>query len=270
MSRTIGIGRAFVKAYNGYPIRANRSLNTNRAMQFFTPDSLTGIAVWLDAMDAGTVVSNAAGTITGWINKAGLGETATVLGTAPVYAPNVINGRNAINFFPVTIGAFSIADATAYNYSALNVFVVAQRVTVTGGTESMVSKWLTTGNQREFAVNFTSGNTVQGISSADGGSTTVGAGTSGTVAVGTPIIVEYRWSGTQTQTFRNNANSSGAQAATIFNGTANINIGAANAGANQGFRGYIGEVIICTSQLGTTERNNTLAYLSQKWGITVA
>lgn len=237
-----------------------------------SPNDVPGLLVWLDANDLSSITKDGSNLVSNWTNKGG--SDAATQGTSasqPVYTASAINGKPAINFDPAGTQSFmSIADDPRYNWTGLHVFAVVQQVTDTAAIATVVGKYNVTGNQREWALNYTSGRTIQGVSSADGTSTTVNASTTGAITVGTNIIADYSWDGTNTQAFKNNGSSSGAVAATIFNSTAVIMLGGVTAGATQAFIGYIGEILIYSGKLSTANKRNVLDYLSAKWGIVVS
>jgi len=95
-----------------------------------SPSAYGGLALWLDAADASTVVSSGSN-VTQWNDKSGNGRSTTgVIGT-PTYATNLQNGLNGIrigNSAGLNLPSFVLSST-----SRVSAFIVANQLTNVGG-----------------------------------------------------------------------------------------------------------------------------------------
>ena len=77
--------------------------SSQKSVWGFSPQSIPGLALWLDAADASTVTGTAS--VTAWRDKSGLGNNATG-GISPSYSSNAVqfNGLNTYLTTPVSAG----------------------------------------------------------------------------------------------------------------------------------------------------------------------
>ena len=249
------------------------SPRTLRPSSTFTPRSISGLALWLDASDSSTLFQNSDGTVPAtassdpvgyWADKSGNGRHAVqaTAGSRPTVGSSSTAGKNAVRnngtgsvalqvaAWPYTAGNTQFA---VFNASALNQ-AVAQRGTLN--------------DEPRFAIQSPASGVVsvyatRGGSSAAQTSSTVGYPTSqwaiGATLFNTALGRAYRdgvygADTTDSQTF------SGDQELRLLSLPSNI----------YGINGGIAEFLYYDRQLTATEVSRVAAYLSRRWGITLA
>jgi hypothetical protein len=243
-------------------------------LQVAQPDTLPGLAAWMDAQDAGTVTFSTGSDIVGWANKGNMGVPGAAQSTGslqPLYVASAINGLPAVQFYDdSTVKELAIAHSAALALSnGYTYFAVIQRVTDLAATEIMLAKWVAAGNQRGFELLTNTGDKATHFASLDG--TATGAPTANSTAnliIGTPYILNGYFDGALISTSSNNANTATAAAASVFTGTAPVTLGAISGSASP-FSGYIGEILFYNRYLSVAETAAIEAYLSAKWGIAI-
>lgn len=234
---------------------------------FFSPRSITGCSLWFDATDSSTITLSS-GSLTQWNDKSGNGKNFTaVSGFANATVSSAYqNGLNVFNFsgngLYRTPAGSAVYPQDAYIIVALksttaHVDVLGMGDTATDNfnsltfAESAASKWH----------NGSSGGARQTISDTTETSTSFLL-MQWSIANGNYLL---RRNGTQliqaSRTYSFN-NSSTAIFQIGYRHTDNVYGSFAN------FSGYIGEIAVFNSQLGTTDRQNIESYLAQKWGLT--
>lgn len=246
----------------------------------FSPTQLPGLAVWLDAKDsAGFTLGS--GRVSQWRDKSGKGNHAAQAtgGQQPLYVASAVNGNPAVQFYDDgSAKLLSIADHASLDCAAFSLFVVCQRVQDMGATERIAGKFSTSSpaNTREFSMLLSSGDVYQCATSSAGTVADGAAGTSGTVSLSAPVILDALISqpyasGTASRARKNNDAASQAVSSIpgLYNGTSPFHLGAIDGGA-QPFAGYIGEIIFYTVALSEASRAKVLRYLAKRWGVSVA
>ncbi len=231
-----------------------------------------GLAIWLDAQDSSTIALSGSN-VTQWSDKSGNGNHA-VQATAirqPLLVASAINGHPAIQgrHDGSNASQLDIADAASLNYTGFTSFVVIQRVTDLG-TEQIINKYAVTGNQREFQFLIDPADFFATTLSADGTATTSNSLTTPTVVIGTPVIRNDYYDGTNIN-LRRISNGSDVSATPVarsanYQGTGKLTLFAREDFAAP-YAGYIGEVLFFTRSLSATEQAVVIAYLKSKWGI---
>lgn len=238
----------------------------------FTPHAFSGLSLWLDAQDTGTLALSGAN-VTQWNDKSGYGNHA-MQGTAsrqPVVTASGINGRQALQFFADgSIDFLTITDAPSLNYSKCDIFLVVMANTANDGGQFFV-KDSGAPNLEFVLARGTTSKTFQGYFSLNGTGYSFPA-TTATLEQNAPAICTVQNGGTGGNwVLRINDNaasqSSSALAGNIFNGSGNLFVGAHGAALNNPFRGFMGEALFYSRQLNADERNTVLDYLRTKWGI---
>ena len=273
------------------------SPRTLRPANNFTPRSISGLALWLDASDASSLYTTDAGAVTavsspteiagcvGWwdasdaasitasggsvsqINdKSGLAAHASqgTSGSRPTLIDNALNGRSILRFDggDGLTGNF----ASSINTGAYSVFAVCKATSVvTNGRVFSVA-----GASNDFASGMiipccTNATTVSQLSAYDGAS----GANKGAVDGFTSYAVFSGVVGTSSLT--NAANGMRAASASVTLNTAVTRFGigapAQGLGSGAGWNGDIAEVIYYSAALSTADRARVEAYLAQRWGI---
>jgi hypothetical protein len=222
----------------------------------FSPSSITGLAVWLDASDATTITQATNSNISQWRDKSGNGQNAvsnSVIGWAvPTYV-----STGATKYVSMTDGQAlylpSFGLSTGWSvFSCMCNFTLGARWYISPYSDlGLVLMGMGHGNNKIFSGLLGGGNDVAGSHIEF---------TSAQNMNGTGAYTYYR-DGTIIDS--NNTGNSIAAA------TVRMGIGA-NGAAGFDVAGtyYPFEIMIFNQYLGTTDRKNVEGYLAQKWGLT--
>lgn len=260
----------------------------------FSPRSLPGLKVWLDATDINGDFSTANNPSNGtavstWVDKSGNANNATQ-GTAlaqPVVATNSINSLPVVDFngsthfmdFGNILG--TVLGGTSSKFS---IFLVGNFDSL--NDEALVAKYMSTSRQVILALENTNKITLEAYQTlASGNARTVRGNTALSTSTSYFLSCIYDGSvgtndGRDRPTFRVNntdqtnttTSSSGTLGDIQNNGTAHLGIGAVvdNSGTATGsfMDGRIGEFAIYSGALTTGQRSQFRDYIHTKWGIT--
>lgn len=233
---------------------------------YFTPKSITGCQLWLDAQD-NSVISLTSGYVSAVTDKA-LGTSFTSVGSTPA---NLTVASASINSFQ----SFYFNNA-----SANSVGLRGNLAQLTTGTAIFVMKYLSGQNgpwRPIFGWNDTT--SVQSIS--------FGTNLNGTGVAG-PYVQNIGYNGSATATLTNNGlyivvfTFNGTTTGVGYNGQLSLTAGTVSsysgsstsigicteANGTQMTNVYLGEIIIYNTVLGLSDRQNVETYLAQKWGLT--
>ena len=208
----------------------------------FSPKSISGISLWLDAADQQSITLSTS-TVTTWADKSGNGYNATG-GVSPTYSSNGVQfngssylttsapaGNNSATYFivfkPSSIGFTVLLGGNVVSTATL--FVGSSTSFVLGDWNSNVAT---------FTTSFSAGTTYIASGMASGGvlSVSINAGTMAT--------------GSRT-----------------FSGSGTFTIGAGYTDNRAKYSGAINEVIVFNSALSVSDRQKVEGYLASKWGV---
>ena len=232
----------------------------------FTPKQISGCSLWFDGTDSSTITLSS-GSLTQWNDKSGNGRNLTaVSGYANATVSSAFqNGLNVFNFsgngLYRTAGGAVVYPQDCYIVVALK--STTAHVDVLGMGD--------TGNDNFNSLTFGEYSASRWHNGSSGFSRTPNCVSSTTETSTSFLLMQWsiannnfllRRNGVQlvqtasyTYGFSNSATS-------IFQiGFRHTNTTAAN------FSGYIGEIIVFNSQLGTTQQQQVESYLAQKWGL---
>jgi hypothetical protein len=229
----------------------------------FTPKSLTGLQLWLDAADSSTITGTS--TVTEWADKSGNGNNATATGS-PTLAQNSINGVQSIatgsgNYFN---GSISITGTT---FTCFAVATTTLSMPLSSQDQRLVS--LANGTNTDWGE---SGGAIALFN--ESGTNTIATYRVYTTRGSNPII--------QNTPFLAVGQDDGTNAYLWYNGSAGTLPSSASSGTfaitkygigNQAnptveyWVGNIGEVIIFNTALTTSQRQQVEGYLAWKWGL---
>lgn len=220
----------------------------------FGPQSVSGLALWLDASDASTITFGSGVQISNWKDKSGLGNNVaqSIGGFQPTLQTAGQNGKNTINFSTQSMNLNSTITAVT---TGATVFMVASRAS--GGTITALAAASGFG----YALRFLSVDHLytsvkagtyldSGVTGLAAGSYNTLAGTIGAAGVGTGAIYI---NGTLSPSSSNLATVSDPIFYVIGQETSDI--------AN----GSIAELIYYSKVLSNYERGRVTAYLKYKW-----
>ena len=229
----------------------------------FTPRSLSGLSLWLDAADASSL-SLSGTSVTQWRDKSSNGRNAIISGTVTYNNPNVITNGVSPNSFSVPV------NIRRSNVPNLNIFIVYNQI----NTSSPV-------NQGLFGNDFNGGwNRFQLLNNNGSIDYRISAGF---LSGNTQVIPVTTINNTNRRIYNASYSLSNINGSFVFlNGnlnatfteyasqtettTSNIFFGTIN---NPGFFGNVAfnEIVIFTRTITTTERQQIEGYLAWKWGL---
>jgi len=259
------------------------SPRTLRPANNFTPRSISGLALWLDASDASTLFRDAAATIPAteadepigaWLDKSGNARhvTQATAGSRPTISATKQNGRNALAFNGSS-QSLSIASYNAENgLPGLTRYIVAS---MSSSSPAIITRVYSGGGDGLFTtvsgeIRFAAGaSAYSAVTSTNYGLLTSGTniigsvydGTAGSVAAG----IKPYYNGAAIPS----SSTSGTLPTTLPSGTPGFWIGS-NIGVNSFWPGRIIEYISYSRALGNVERQRLERYLAAKYGITLA
>lgn len=246
-----------------------------RPRNAFSPRSISGLQLWLDASDAGSVTLNGS-TVSQWSDKSGGGKNASQ-GTAnnqPTYASSSLNSRATL-----TLDGTSddISGSLSYTLTSQTVVVVARLTAATGAGSSYsrlytqgLSAFTTPGSQ-DYDLSGHYIPLLRNISGSGFGSYADG-GIRAAVAVTQNqwFVACSRHTGSEIQ---NSVNNGTAQ---TYTHTLNRALERYRIGNDLSqfqtawWPGGVAEVVVYNRSITDTERTTLLRALGTKWGITVA
>ena len=231
----------------------------------FTPRSISGLALWLDAADSSTITIGAGVSI--WADKSGNGRNATqgVGGKQPI-RNGTINNRSVITF-QGTDDTMSIANVPDFNATSQTVIVVSRQTSaanqalfykaIGSSSAGVIMRYRTGTAFWLYQKNDASGETLSSNSN-----------TNTNVNVYTAILQPSSQAG-----FVNGAAPSTGQATntvtTTYDDTGAIWIGSRR-DVGEYLAGDVCEILHWPRALLPAERQLVERYLGKKWGITVA
>ena len=208
----------------------------------FSPKSISGLSLWLDAADQQSMVLSGS-SVTSWNDKSGKGYNASG-GVSPTYSSNGVqfNGSSYLTT-SAPAGNNSATYFIVFNPSSIGFTVllggnVASTATLFVGssTSFVLGDWYN--NIATFTTSFSAGTSYLASGMASGGVLSV-AINAGTMATGSAT----------------------------FSGTGTFTIGAGYTDNRAKYSGAINEIIVFSSALTTSERQQVEGYLAWKWGL---
>jgi len=207
----------------------------------FTPKSISGLQLWLDAADTSTVLLSSGTNVSTWIDKSGYGNNMLLsAGTVTYVNSNTINFQSGgilqtSNYITITSGLsfiFIVCQATALSYSFGYALACSD---IAGGDTSIrfVSSTTSLGNGNSNDIGYPSGYFVNGV-----------------LTGGSPVSIPSGY------------NIIGV----LVNNSGSTRISLSSSFYSRYFVGNIQEVIIFNS-LTTSQRQQVEGYLAWKWGI---
>jgi len=219
-------------------------------LRTFQPTDIPGCQLWLDAADTSTLVLSGSN-VTQWNDKSGNGRNGTLFQNYPTYTTNRVNFN----------GTQGLATSLSPSTNIESGFVICGFTSVSS-VNTLIGSFVSENGGRQFRVN----NAIQTIKQD-----IVAVLTSGTsLENNTTYLCEYVNNGT-TLTHYLNGNSYASGGSVTYTAGGNItSIGyrSNNNGYNEGLYGYIQEVLIFSTALTTSQRQQVEGYLAHKWGLT--
>jgi hypothetical protein len=265
------------------PVRfaLRQSIIRNIITSPFSPRRLSNLAVWLDAIDGGTLIFNGS-TISQWHNKGNMGVGSAVQANAirqPLYVANAINGKPALRGVHdgINNSRLDIADSAGLDYTAFEVFAVVRRHTDAGGDEAIAYKHSSVAGQREHRLAIgVNDNIVLGVSpdgTVENFATSNASVPAQTIGLNQPRILSANYNpelpSARSKVFVNNVQGDfpSLNPTSAFQGNLPYTLFSRSGDFFNGLRADIGELMFFTRILSSTERTQIITYLSNRWGI---
>lgn len=228
----------------------------------FVPSDITGLTLWLDSSNAGSINATA-GAVNQWSDLSGNANHATATTTArPVTGTRTINSLNALDF-DGTNHALTGASGTYGLPNGANTLFVVHASDNTGDATQHLISGLNAGSSFRAGLRFTA-TAFESINRT----TSLAVTTQSDARSTATKLAGYRRSGTALTPFINGVQ--GTNAGNSENITlTTLALGAINAAAaSNRFNGLLAEVLWYNSSLSDTDVNRVGNYLATKWGFT--
>jgi hypothetical protein len=255
-------GLSIVNLPTGHPGKLLPAFSTN-----FTVKSISGCQLWLDAADSSTVTGTS--TVTAWADKSGNGNNGTATGS-PTLAQNSINGRQAVTAAVGTyfLGPLAISGPSLTCFAIATTNVTLPNIRSPRADQRLVS--LANGANRDYDGTggviplFNWDNT----SMIGAYNNNLGNVNSNTIVTGTPFMAVSRFDGTTASLWFNGAPGSFPSSPSTNSFTiTKYGIGNQANPTIEYWSGFIGEIILFSTALTTSQRQQVEGYLAWKWGL---
>ena len=238
----------------------------------FSPTSIAGCTLWLDGADpagSGVLPANNS-TLSTWADKSGYGLNMTGASGQPSFLTTAFNGRPTVSFAAtqdVSYQVLSNASTALFNsLTNLSVFIVMY---IPGTTPNFPVPIALFGK----VIIYMRGGSAGGIGSGNLYPWTYnGAGvvynSNNYISVNNYYICCFQFN-TNQSFFMNGDLGTGGPTAFSFGSATNIPIfiGTSTYNTSDGFNGYLSEILVYTSLVTSTQRQQVESYLGQKWGL---
>ena len=229
----------------------------------FSPTSITGLRLWMDATDTSSMTFSSGSNISQWRDKSGLGNHATATGS-PVLTGISINAYPAI----VTASGQYFTGPTSVTGTTLTVFAVAKttRTLPNGGLDQRLVSLVNGAN-----VDYGRADSVIALFNQGSGSSSIttwrlGSVAGSVIATNTPFQVVSKYDGTNGSIWEDGSLGGSSASSGTF-GITKYGIGNQANPTSENWIGSIGEVIIYNTALTDTQRQLVEGYLAWKWGL---
>ena len=247
----------------------------------FTQGSIDGLYLWLDGADSSTLFSNTegttpatiGGTVARWNDKSGNGNHLTVaVGPTRSATPN--NPVGADIMFNGTTQYIRSNSVTSPGTAALSVFILVRNSSSNSGGSGRIIAGITSGPEATDSTGFRMSN-----NSATSNSLTITKGSDGTTYNGITWdqyhIINSQWNGSAPSPVYSDGSfvsQYGANTASTFTFNrfglgASLGTTATSFAPATFWAGSLNEVLIFSSVLTTTQRQQVEGYLATKWGL---
>ena len=220
-------------------------------LPFFGPKQVPGLALWLDASDATSVVlSPSTQNVTRWNDKSGNIYNATAFGTgSPTYSSNsiIFTGNQAFSTTLPSLMSNQSGFAIVKYSSAAKINILSlTRTSGTAGIQQIIE------NNLQRTTTYGNNPIVSGA----------------TLTQNTMLLYNHTFSASSNAFLYVNGSQTGQTTGPYsFSGTGTINIGGYDAGPGEGFIGSMNEILLFNVVLTTTQRQQIEGYLAWKWGL---
>ena len=246
--------------WNVYPTNRFPFYGAPPSTPLFTPTALSNCSLWLDALDNSRITTSGA-SVTSVLDKA-QNITLTTQGTSSflTVATNTINGRQSLYFNNGSANNVHLS-GTLNNITAGTMVLVFQAAAQLSDFYRPFFTWTSTGGLNFPAFGYTNA----GPNVISPYTTFVGPGTpTNTVTVGSNYLAFYSWTGTTTNVGINGTTSTAGSQSGYGSTNSTVRICWDN---GQTTTTYLGEIILFSRVINTSERQQLEGYLAWKWGL---
>lgn len=228
----------------------------------FSPDQLPGCALWFDGADRG-VLTLSGSNVTQWNDKSGNARNTNSVTGTPTWISNSVNKQWGVYFN----GSSHFYGDFTYSANTLSSFVVATIESDGASDGRLFSVCTTTAEDFGTALGMN-------VFSRIGTTTEIAtfrnfsfAGRGMNISYATPFLVESILDGTSNAAFTNGNSATGGATSGNFGFTRYAIANSAGTNNAQRNKGFIFEVVMYTTVLTQSQRQQVEGYLSQKWGL---
>jgi hypothetical protein len=261
---------------NGHPYKrvpiapfSFRSIPFNGSLNQWIPTQISGCSLWLDAADNNSVVLSGSN-VTQWRDKTGTTNVLQINASLqPTFLSSGFNGRPTLRFTAVQGSSYQeLATATTSQYDSLTslyMFCVYRVITPIPAYPGL------------FSIQNKVSYYLRGLDNANNfGGSNVWTYNGGSFVTNNDTIVTYDQNGFLClgleggfqSTYLNGSFTGAPKAFSFGSGTSLIlRIGYSGYNTNDGFNGYISEVLVYKASLSTSQRQQVEGYLAWKWGL---
>jgi hypothetical protein len=234
----------------------------------FQPNDIDGCALWLDAADQSSLVLSGSN-VTQWTDKSGNGINMTGASLQPTFLTNAFNGKPTVSFAAVQGSSYQVLSNSSTNlYNSVSDISVFMAIYIPGTTPRNPSPISLFGKVTIYIRGGgLGGETLYPWSFNNNGSYVFSL--NNFVSANNYYICCFQFNTNQTF-FMNGDTGTGGPTAFTFGSSTGIPtyIGYSGYNANDGFNGYISEIITYNTAVTTTQRRTIEGYLAHKWGLT--
>ena len=223
----------------------------------FSPTSIGGCQLWLDAADASTITYGTGSNVASWKDKI---NNYAVANSTAAYQP--VYSQGSIRFNGITSPSYLDISTLTIGSSAFSIFIVIKNTGPASGNASAPHFfWPLSGNgSGALSINGWISTNIQGLNT----------NISYTLSKNQYYIISYTFGVTSNfeELYANGTSVGTYQKASAYAASL-YRLGTIDSGQTTlSFDGNIGEIIVFSTALGISNRQNVEGYLAQKWGLT--
>lgn len=224
---------------------------------YFSPTSISGCQLWLDAADSSTITYGTGSNVASWKDKI---NNYAVANSTAAYQP--VYSQGSIRFNGITSPSYLDIPTLTIGSSAFSIFIVIKNTGPASGNASAPHFfWPLSGNgSGALSMNGWIATNIQGLNT----------NISYALSKNQYYVLSYTFGVTSNfeELYAN-----GTSIGTYQKGSAYVaslyRLGTIDSGQSTlSFDGNIGEILVFSTSLGITNRQNVEGYLAQKWGLT--
>lgn len=235
-----------------------------RSSGLFNPSDYATVGAWYDSSVSSSIVQDGSGNISQWDDLSG-NDNHMMQSTASAQ-PTYLSTSDGVDFDGTEW--MTASDSPTLDYTTFHIYAVVEPNS-SASTGNILSKYLTSGNKREFRFDLNTSNAPVLQTSATGSSALVTAASSDTLAVGKTGLVEAGFDGTNIFSSLNGGTKTETASSGVYNDTSSLGMGALNVDGSAiiRFDGKIKEIIFYTEELTAENQATVRNHLLSKWGI---